>query len=191
MKTKIQLIGFFAVMAMCLTANRAVAQNYSLTHSSGTETITLTTTNDHKFQVNGTGPEYDTLEAVTVTGGTLNLIFDNAESIYVKEAITVTKGTLNISVGDNCSGVNSTIIRAQRYTGRLVYVNASENDPASCRLNIQGETDSALRLAGAISAALSEEARAELLRIQKFVQVIDLPTHPSFNDAFTDAMFFE
>lgn len=60
-----------------------------------------------------------------------------------------------------------------------------------CGVNIQGETDSALRLAGAISAALSEEARAELLRIQKLVQVIDLPTHPSFNDAFTDAMFFE
>ena len=46
-------------------------------------------------------------------------------------------------------------------------------------------------LAGAISAALSEEARAELQRIRELVQVIDLPTHPSFNDAFTDAMFFE
>ena len=46
-------------------------------------------------------------------------------------------------------------------------------------------------LASAISAALSEKARDELLRIQKLVQVIDLPTHPSFNDAFTDAMFFE
>ena len=46
-------------------------------------------------------------------------------------------------------------------------------------------------LAGAVSAALSEEARAELLRIRKLVRVIDLPTHPSFSDAFTDAMFFE
>ena len=46
-------------------------------------------------------------------------------------------------------------------------------------------------LAGAISAALSEEARAELLRIRKLIQVIDLPAHPSFSDAFTDAMFFE
>ena len=44
---------------------------------------------------------------------------------------------------------------------------------------------------GAVSAALSEEARAELLRIRKLVRVIDLPTHPSFSDAFTDAMFFE
>lgn len=140
MKTKIQLIGLFTVMAMCLTANRAVAQNYTLTHSSGTATITLTTTNDHKFQVNGTGPEYDKLGAVTVTGGTLNLVFNNAESIYVTDAITVTKGTLNVSVGDNCSEVDPTIIRAQGYTGRLVFVNASESDPASCKLNIQGET---------------------------------------------------
>ena len=46
-------------------------------------------------------------------------------------------------------------------------------------------------LAGAVSAALSEEARAELLRIRKLVRVIDLPTHPSFSDALTDAMFFE
>ena len=46
-------------------------------------------------------------------------------------------------------------------------------------------------LAGAVSAALSEEARAELLRIRKLVRGIDLPTHPSFSDAFTDAMFFE
>ena len=46
-------------------------------------------------------------------------------------------------------------------------------------------------LAGAVSAALSKEARGELSRIQKIVKVIDLPTHPSFNDAFTDGMFFE
>ena len=46
-------------------------------------------------------------------------------------------------------------------------------------------------LAGAVSAALSAEARKELSRIQKLVKVVDLPTHPSFNDAFTDGMFFE
>lgn len=46
-------------------------------------------------------------------------------------------------------------------------------------------------LAGAISAALSEKARADLSAIQKIVKVIDLPTHPSFSDAFTDGMFFE
>ena len=46
-------------------------------------------------------------------------------------------------------------------------------------------------LAGAVSAALSGEARAELSRIQKIVKVTDLPTHPSFSDAFTDGMFFE
>ena len=46
-------------------------------------------------------------------------------------------------------------------------------------------------LAGAVSAALSGEARKELERIQKIVKVIDLPTHPSFSDAYTDGMFFE
>lgn len=45
-------------------------------------------------------------------------------------------------------------------------------------------------LAGATSAALSEEARCELERIQKLVRVIDLPSHPSFNDAYLDSMFF-
>ena len=48
-----------------------------------------------------------------------------------------------------------------------------------------------IALAGAVSAALSAEARGELARIQKAVQVIDLPTHPSFNDAYVDGMIFE
>lgn len=126
-------------MAMCLTANRAVAENYTVTHSSGTATITLITTSDHKFKVNGTGPEYDTLEFITVNGGTLNVVFDNTASIYLAGAITVTKGTLNLLVGDNCSPVNPTIMRASGNTGHLVFVDASESDAASCRLNIQGE----------------------------------------------------
>lgn len=46
-------------------------------------------------------------------------------------------------------------------------------------------------LAGAISAALSEKARDELSRLRKLVRVIDLPTHPSFSDAYTDGMLFE
>ena len=48
-----------------------------------------------------------------------------------------------------------------------------------------------IALAGAISAAVSEEAREELSRIRSLVRVIDLPTHPSFNDAFVDSMMFE
>ena len=46
-------------------------------------------------------------------------------------------------------------------------------------------------LAGAVSAVLSEKARAGLSRIQGMVKVIDLPTHPSFSDEFTDGMIFE
>ena len=46
-------------------------------------------------------------------------------------------------------------------------------------------------LAGTISAALSEEARRELSGIQKIIRVIELPTHPSFGDAYTEGMFFE
>ncbi|MBR6114992.1 MAG: DUF4445 domain-containing protein [Oscillospiraceae bacterium] len=48
-----------------------------------------------------------------------------------------------------------------------------------------------IALAGAISAALSEEARQELSRIRGLIRVIDLPTHPSFNDAYTEGMIFE
>ena len=48
-----------------------------------------------------------------------------------------------------------------------------------------------IALAGAISAAFSEEARKELERLQKCIRVIDLPTYPSFNDAYTDGMLFE
>ena len=48
-----------------------------------------------------------------------------------------------------------------------------------------------IALAGAISAALSEEARAELARIRSIVRSINLPTHPAFNDAFVDNMMFE
>ncbi len=48
-----------------------------------------------------------------------------------------------------------------------------------------------LALSGAVSAALSEDARRELERLQKSIRVIDLPTHPDFSDAFTDGMFFE
>ena len=46
-------------------------------------------------------------------------------------------------------------------------------------------------LAGVISAAVSEKAREELSRIQKAVRVIDLPTHPSFDEAYVDGMLFE
>lgn len=46
-------------------------------------------------------------------------------------------------------------------------------------------------LAGAVSAALSEEARKEMARIQKMIRVIDLPTHPDFSDTYTEGMFFE
>ncbi len=51
--------------------------------------------------------------------------------------------------------------------------------------------DGGAALAGVSSAALSEDARAELSRMQKLVRVIDLPTHPSFNDEFVDGMMFE
>ena len=46
-------------------------------------------------------------------------------------------------------------------------------------------------LAGAISAAVSEQARKDLEALTARVQVVDMPTHPSFNDAFTDNMLFE
>ena len=46
-------------------------------------------------------------------------------------------------------------------------------------------------LAGAVSAAISESARAELERIRGLVKVIDLPTHPDFSDAYVDGMMFE
>ena len=48
-----------------------------------------------------------------------------------------------------------------------------------------------IALAGAISAALSGRARRDLEELRGRVQVIDLPTHPSFNDAYTDGMLFE
>ena len=48
-----------------------------------------------------------------------------------------------------------------------------------------------LGLSGAISAALSEDARRELERLHERIRVIDLPTHPDFSDAYTEGMFFE
>ena len=38
---------------------------------------------------------------------------------------------------------------------------------------------------------IAEDARKELNQIQKDVQVIDLPTHPMFSDAFMDGMIIE
>jgi len=46
-------------------------------------------------------------------------------------------------------------------------------------------------VAGAASAALSEEARAHLLRIRSSIHYVDLPTHPSFADAYVEGMLFE
>ena len=48
-----------------------------------------------------------------------------------------------------------------------------------------------LSAAGAISAALSEQARADLTLLRDAVRFIDLPTHPSFNDAYVEGMMFE
>ena len=44
--------------------------------------------------------------------------------------------------------------------------------------------------AGAISAALSGEARAKLQSIRDNVRYINLPTHPSFGDAYVEGMLF-
>ena len=48
-----------------------------------------------------------------------------------------------------------------------------------------------LALTGAVSAAVSARARSELERLAKIVRVVDLPTHPSFGDAYTEGMLFE
>ena len=61
--------------------------------------------------------------------------------------------------------------------------------PRECKGKTQKRGN--LALAGAISAAISEAARSDLERIQTLVRPIDLPTHPSFSDAYTDGMFFE
>lgn len=46
-------------------------------------------------------------------------------------------------------------------------------------------------IAGASSAALSAEARDKMRAIRDSVRFIDLPTHPSFSDAYVDGMMFE
>lgn len=45
--------------------------------------------------------------------------------------------------------------------------------------------------AGAASAALSAEAERTLCRLRDGVRYINLPTHPSFGDAYVDGMLFE
>lgn len=45
--------------------------------------------------------------------------------------------------------------------------------------------------AGAISAALSDEAREQMGRIQSSIRFVDLPSHPSFSDAYVDGLMFE
>ena len=61
--------------------------------------------------------------------------------------------------------------------------------PRECKGKTMKSGD--IALVGASSAALSEDARKELNQIQKDVQVIDLPTHPMFSDAFMDGMIIE
>lgn len=46
-------------------------------------------------------------------------------------------------------------------------------------------------IAGASSAALSEKAGETMRRLCGGVRYINLPTHPSFNDAYVDGMLFE
>ena len=44
---------------------------------------------------------------------------------------------------------------------------------------------------GAISAALSEEAREELARLQKEMSYVELSTHKKFSDEYMEQMYFE
>lgn len=46
-------------------------------------------------------------------------------------------------------------------------------------------------ITGAISAAISEKARDDLATLRDSVRFVDLPTHPSFDDAYIDGMMFE
>ena len=44
---------------------------------------------------------------------------------------------------------------------------------------------------GAISAALSGEAREELARLQKEMRYVELSTHKKFSDEYMEQMYFE
>ena len=127
-------------MAMCLTASRAVAQNYfDWEISSGTETITLTISDGHKFVVNSGSLVYDGLGNITVKGGTLNLVLDNSDYIYLHGVVKVQKGTLNLSLGDHYTGGYPTLKRDEGNAGRLFFVESTDVNASNCKLNIQGE----------------------------------------------------
>ena len=44
---------------------------------------------------------------------------------------------------------------------------------------------------GAISAAISKEAREQAKKIQEHMHYIELSMHPKFSDAYMDLMYFE
>ena len=74
-----------------------------------------------------------------MTGGTLNLVFDNNEYIYLTGVITVNKGVLNLSTGANYTPGNPTLMRAVGYTGVLIDMNSTDSNSSNCKLNITGE----------------------------------------------------
>lgn len=140
MKTIRKIASIFVVSVLCLAARPAWAENYGLTHSSGDRTIVLATTAGNQFSVDGEG-SYDCLGNINVSGGTLNIVFNTTDCVYLAGRFNVTHGTLSLSLGTNYTARYATLKRATSYSGEFFFVNNSTTTVSDCNLIVQGESD--------------------------------------------------
>ncbi len=126
------------VSMFCMAAHSAFAQNdYSLTHSSGDRTLVLAVTDGHQFSVDGEG-SYDRLGDIKVSGGTLNIVFNTSDYIYLAKSFQVTQGTLHLSLGTGYTTGHATLTRASGFTSEFFFVNNSSLVASDCVLRIEG-----------------------------------------------------
>lgn len=141
MKTSRKIASFLVASMLCIAAHPLLAADYGLNHSSGERTIVLSTISGHQFSVDGEGT-YDRIGNINVTGGTLNIVFNTSDYIYLAGCFQVTQGTLHLSLGAGYTNpINcATLMRASGYDGEFFFVNNSSLVISSCNLIIQGDT---------------------------------------------------
>jgi len=122
-----------AAVFLCYFTNQVTAAEYSYTQSNGTHTIRLATSGTG-FTVNGNSTVYTAISAIKVTGGTLNIYFQNTLPVNLSGQILLTGGTINIlRVGEDSTEDNPTLKKKNGNPNARITVDPPTN--GSARLN--------------------------------------------------------
>ncbi len=141
------IIILFCLLGFMESVFAQKAANYLLNHTSGTKTVELVTTSGNNFKVKVNGgalgaTEYGSLGPITVSGGTLKIIFSTTAPVIVYKAtdynygFQVSNGKLEMSLGTTYSA-SATLMRSDTFLCDLFIVRQTAEN-STCELKIDG-----------------------------------------------------